>query len=70
MRRKPKWICNTVIEIAKPIDRDEMNQRLDEVSEILVDYLRQLRSSKSNPHEVLFSDPMRDISRDRTGTDG
>lgn len=70
MRRKPKWDCDTVTELSSPVSADEMSQRLDEVSEILVECLRQLRSFKSIPHEVLVSDPLRDISRDRTGTDG
>ena len=70
MGRRPKWICNTVVELRHEITADEMSQRLDEVTEILVECLRQLRSSKPIPHEVLISDPDRDISRDRTGSDG
>ena len=70
MRRKPKWECDTVIEVSSPVSANEMSQRLDEVVEILVDCLRQFRSPKSIPHEVLISDPLRDISRDRTGSDG
>ena len=70
MRRKPKWECETVIEVNHPVAADEMSQRLDEVTEILIDCLRQLRSPQSIPHEVLVSGPLRDISRERTGTDG
>ena len=70
MGRKPKWECDTVIEVSVPVSTDEMSQRLDEVTGVLIDYLRQLRSPKSIPHEVLVSDPLRDFSRDWTGTDG
>jgi hypothetical protein len=70
MGRKPKWECDTVIELSVPVATDEMSQRLDEVAGVLIECLRQLRSPKSIPHEVLVSDLLRDFSRDRTGTDG
>ena len=70
MGRKPKWECDTVIEVSASVSTDEMSQRLDEVTAVLINYLRQLQSSKSIPYEVLVSDPLRDFSRDRTGTDG